>query len=502
MTETPIVPFPASPYCQVRARVASIWADGPDDGTHPDWRPATGEKVTLTPSIGSQLLTYDVGGTDPIIVTVERVECVVDEDGWLAKSDGRPVYIAPTDDPLLSATGWTWTATIKGKAIAFSAPAGGVVDLALFVATPAVNATEYVSVVQIVADYITANPPDVEQAVADYLTANPPAPTPDATADTKGVLQLAGDLGGTSDAPTVPGLADKADADHTHVLADVTDYSPPDLSGYATTTALASGLSGKADSGHGHTAGDVSGLSTVATSGDYADLTGKPTIPDSPDDIGAAPATHDHTAADIDSGAAADGHVLTADGAGGAAWEAPSGGGAPLSQSSKYGSTALIYRSGTFKPTSSSRLPSHYNAEEIHATSLGVSSRSGDGTSEHMLVIYTSPAPNTFELLFHSPAFTVSGETMHSFSCDLVIPRGVLFIQLLVLSGEGGTFNAGVRNMQYEPVRDINGSGAAELGFSSSMSSGWTPPQTVTITSANHWAASQLPQVLVGGVFV
>ena len=97
MTETPIVPFPASPYCQVRARVASIWADGPDDGTHPDWRPAAGEKVTLTPSIGSQLLTYDVGGTDPIIVTVERVDCVVDEDGWLTKSDGRPVYIAPTD---------------------------------------------------------------------------------------------------------------------------------------------------------------------------------------------------------------------------------------------------------------------------------------------------------------------------------------------------------------------------------------------------------------------
>ena len=115
MTEPPIVPFPTSPYCQVRARVASIWADGPDDGTHPDWRPAVGVKASLIPSIGSLLLAYDVGGTDPIIVTVERVECVVDADGWLAKSDGRPVYIAPTDDPLLSATGWTWTATIKGE---------------------------------------------------------------------------------------------------------------------------------------------------------------------------------------------------------------------------------------------------------------------------------------------------------------------------------------------------------------------------------------------------
>ena len=42
--------FPDSPYVRVRARVASIWADGPDDGTHPDWQPATGEQVALTPS--------------------------------------------------------------------------------------------------------------------------------------------------------------------------------------------------------------------------------------------------------------------------------------------------------------------------------------------------------------------------------------------------------------------------------------------------------------------
>lgn len=304
MTAEPTTPLPESPHCRVRARVASIWADGPDAGTSPDWRPAAGEKVTLTPSIGTQLLVYDVAGPEPIIVTVERVGCEVDEDGWLV-ADGRPVFIAPTDDPLLSATGWTWTATIKGKSIAFSAPAGGVVDLALYVATPAVDATEYVSVVQIVADYIAANPPDVEQAVADYLTANPP---PDATTAAKGLVRLAGDLAGTADAPTVPGLAGKADTGHTHTLADVTDYSPPDLSGFATTASLAD----------------------VATSGAYADLTGTPAIPDSPDDIGAAPATHEHTAADIDSSAALDGHILTADGAGGAAWEAPpAGGGAP-----------------------------------------------------------------------------------------------------------------------------------------------------------------------------
>jgi len=44
---------------------------------------------------------------------------------------------------------------------------------------------------------------------------------PDATASTKGKLQLAGDLAGTADKPTVPGLANKADKAHTHNLKDL-----------------------------------------------------------------------------------------------------------------------------------------------------------------------------------------------------------------------------------------------------------------------------------------
>jgi len=57
---------------------------------------------------------------------------------------------------------------------------------------------------------------------------------PDATTTSKGIIQLAGDLGGTSASPTVPGLATKA---------------------------------------------NTASLAPVATSGAYADLTGKPTIP-------------------------------------------------------------------------------------------------------------------------------------------------------------------------------------------------------------------------------
>lgn len=43
----------------------------------------------------------------------------------------------------------------------------------------------------------------------------------DATSQIKGKLRLGGDLGGTADEPTVPGLADKADEGHGHEITDV-----------------------------------------------------------------------------------------------------------------------------------------------------------------------------------------------------------------------------------------------------------------------------------------
>lgn len=50
----------------------------------------------------------------------------------------------------------------------------------------------------------------------------PATSAPDATTTTKGIVQLAGDLGGTADAPTVPGLAGKANTSHAHAIADTT----------------------------------------------------------------------------------------------------------------------------------------------------------------------------------------------------------------------------------------------------------------------------------------
>jgi len=54
---------------------------------------------------------------------------------------------------------------------------------------------------------------------ADNLAA---AGTPDATTTAKGKIKLAGDLAGTADLPTVPALANKAAASHSHAESDVT----------------------------------------------------------------------------------------------------------------------------------------------------------------------------------------------------------------------------------------------------------------------------------------
>lgn len=46
-------------------------------------------------------------------------------------------------------------------------------------------------------------------------------PVGDASTIKKGIVQLAGDLGGTAASPTVPGLSSKANISHSHAASDV-----------------------------------------------------------------------------------------------------------------------------------------------------------------------------------------------------------------------------------------------------------------------------------------
>ena len=65
---------------------------------------------------------------------------------------------------------------------------------------------------------------ELSQSVQDSLSRADTAlqSMPVATGSAPGGIRLAGDLAGTSQAPTVPGLADKANASHTHATEDVT----------------------------------------------------------------------------------------------------------------------------------------------------------------------------------------------------------------------------------------------------------------------------------------
>lgn len=73
---------------------------------------------------------------------------------------------------------------------------------------------------------IVPTPSTAAQAAnKDYVDNIVSSGAPDADASTKGLIRLTGHLGGTADSPTVPGLAGKADANHTHSVSDITDLN-------------------------------------------------------------------------------------------------------------------------------------------------------------------------------------------------------------------------------------------------------------------------------------
>lgn len=100
----------------------------------------------------------------------------------------------------------------------------------------------------------------------------------DATDSAKGVVRLAGDLGGTADAPTVPGLAGKAATGHTHTSTSISDFSEAAQDAAAAMFRAGTNVTFTYDAADSITI-DVTGLAAVATSGAYSDLTGRPTIP-------------------------------------------------------------------------------------------------------------------------------------------------------------------------------------------------------------------------------
>lgn len=123
-------------------------------------------------------------------------------------------------------------------------------------------------------DEHAASPEQIAEAVADYIETHPiDAPVQSVNGQTGTVVLTASDVGALPDSTVIPTVP-------TNVSAFTNDagYLTAVPSEYVTDTELNTALAPKAN---------TADLATVATSGDYADLTGKPTIPTVPSNVSA-----------------------------------------------------------------------------------------------------------------------------------------------------------------------------------------------------------------------
>ena len=123
-------------------------------------------------------------------------------------------------------------------------------------------------------DEHSVSPEDIAQAVEDYIEEHPiTAPVDSVNGQTGNVVLTASDVGALPDSTVIPTVP-------TNVSAFQNDagYLTAVPSEYVTDTELNTALAPKAN---------TADLATVATSGNYADLTGKPTIPTVPSNVSA-----------------------------------------------------------------------------------------------------------------------------------------------------------------------------------------------------------------------
>lgn len=286
---------------------------------------------------------------------------------------------------------------------------------------------------------------------------------PDATTTQKGIVQLAGDLGGTATSPTVPGLANKANTNHTHTAANISD-----------STAVGRSLLTAADAASARTAigAGTSNLalgttSTTAKAGDYApgwtEVTGKPTT--------FTPAAHTHAASDITSGvvAAARLGTGTTDGTtvlyGDGTWKAAPGGGGGMTDPLTTKGDLIV------RGTSTTRLAVGTNGQVLTADSSAANGvkwaiPSGGGSSSWNIRAVntggtTAAADNDWIVANPtSGAITVALPAPAANARVRVKRNGVAGNSILITTPNGGmldggeptmaTLNAGWSSMDYE----------------------------------------------------
>lgn len=187
-------------YGTVVWKVLNATADGFDADTEPDLVGVNGV-VRFTPSVSKWTVVGD--GSAPVTLLGVAVTGNI-VNGVLFDAMGQTGVTLVADNGATNPAGWTWTAAytignVSGS-ITFSLAAGEVVDLTT--KTP-VGVSNGVLITQgPKGDKGDPGPQGIQGPAGNGAA--------DASATVKGVVQLAGDLGGTAAAPTVPGLANKA----------------------------------------------------------------------------------------------------------------------------------------------------------------------------------------------------------------------------------------------------------------------------------------------------
>lgn len=197
----------------------------------------------------------------------------LDASGQLKAQDGIAALTLPvTDDADLYPTGWTYSVVEE-----FEAPYDGVgITYNLEIPTDDINPLDLPAV--------SPGTPSLEPGVQAVTEVNGKDP------NSLGQVTL------------VPADLGAASAVHTHAAADVTGLHAVATSGSYNDLAdkpvgtqvdwvdVLNKPTTFTPSAHTHVAGEVTGLHAVATSGDYNALTNLPTIPTTPEEVGADPA--------------------------------------------------------------------------------------------------------------------------------------------------------------------------------------------------------------------
>lgn len=279
MTETPtnVTTPPDLTYGYVDGRIILAIGDRSDAGRMPDPVPADGMTVTFTPANTILKVTTPT----PATVIKQPIVCSVDANGYLI--DGQ------------AARGvWLVTGTYK---VTYSHPRAIIPPHGIDVTTG-----------------------HTEVAPLDLTTAMPPGGpvlTPSEYAELNGRIAIL-EAGGPEIVRDVIGAAMVAGSGIQITVNDAGDSITIASTAVLPTRQViaGTGLTGGGDLSADRTLTVAYGTAAgTAAQGNDSRLSDART-----------PTAHEHTAADVDSGASSDGQVLTSDGAGGAAWETLPGG--------------------------------------------------------------------------------------------------------------------------------------------------------------------------------